>query len=107
MTLGSAKPTATSAGNATITPVDIVSGATDTTDPNVIAIGQLLGTLNSISIGGFQGANGVFTIPSNAATLLSQFGTIDVTSISSTQLQSIVSAAGVGSVVSIPMPRQT
>ncbi len=100
LTLGSAQPTVTSAGNATITPVDIVSGATDTTDPNVTAIGQLLGTLNSISVAGSHGANGVFTIPSNAATLLSQFGSIDVTSISSTQLQSIVSAAGVGSVVS-------
>jgi hypothetical protein len=100
LTLGSVIPSVTSAGNATVTPVDIVPGAMDATDPNVTAIGQLLGTLNSIAVADSGGASGVFTIPTNAATLLSSLGTIDATSITSTQLQTLVTAAGVGGVVS-------
>jgi hypothetical protein len=100
LTLGSADPSVTTAGNAVITPVSIISGATDPTDPKVTAIGQLFGTLNSIAVAGGAGANGVYTIPSNATTLLSQLGTIDITSITSIQLQTVVSAAGVGSVTS-------
>ncbi len=100
LTLGSATPSVTSAGNTTITPVDIVSGAADATDPNVTAIGQLLGTMNSIAVADSGGASGVFTIPSNAATLLAPLGTIDISSITSTQLQTIVNTAGAGSVIS-------
>ena len=100
LTLGSATPSVTLAGTTIVTPVDIVAGATGTSNAKVTAIGQLLGTLNSIAVASNTGASGTFTIPNNATTLLSKLGTADVASITSSQLQNVVTAAGLGSVIS-------
>ncbi len=100
LTLGSAAPTTTSAGTAVVTPVSIVPGASDASNPKVTAIGQLLGTLNSIAVANNAGASGTFTMPANAKSLIAQIAVTDVASIGTTQLQSLVTAAGAGAVVS-------
>ncbi len=98
LSLGSTMPSAALSGSTTVTPVDLVPGATGTSDPGVTAIGQLLGTLNSIAVANNAGAGGVFTMPSNAASLVAGLGTTTATTITTSQLQSMVTSAGVGSV---------
>lgn len=66
VTLGSAAPAVTSSGAATVTPLSLVPGATAVTDPTVTAIGQLLATLNGISVQAGSGSSGVFVMPTGS-----------------------------------------
>ncbi len=66
ITLGSATPSVSANGSATITPLNLVPGAVGVNDSTVTAIGQLLGTLNNIAKGLNQGSSGVFSIPTGA-----------------------------------------
>ena len=73
--LGSVVPIVTQAGTATVTPVDLYGWPTSY--PLTQLIGQTLGTLNSIAVdrsmtsaSGVPPSSGVFTIPSDVATMM-------------------------------------
>ena len=56
-------------GTTTVTPVNLVAGATAPTDPGPTAIAQFLQTLNTITAGtSGSGASGVLTMPADSAT---------------------------------------
>lgn len=100
VTLGTTQQTLTASttGATTVTPVNLVAGATNATNTGVTAIGQLLDTLNNIAVATGTGKGGIFTIPANAATLVASLGTTNLgtttASLTSAQLQPVVSAAG-------------
>lgn len=62
-TVSNLSATSTSSSPAIITPINLVAGATDASNPTVIAIGQLLGALNSVAVSAGQGVNGMFVVP--------------------------------------------
>jgi hypothetical protein len=91
VTLGSALPIVASDGTSTVTPVNLVSGATGVTDPKVSAIAVLLNTLNKVSAGTGTGQSGVFVMPTDASLIvrLQQLGA-SAGDITSTQIQTIL-----------------
>jgi hypothetical protein len=117
MLVGTAVPQLTLAGNAPVTPVDLVAGSTSSTTA-VQTIGQLLGTLNSIAVArnmdaGRPLSSGVFTMPDNAADLLQPYVALtpplNAAGLSQQQLLDIAASGKVGltspaasAVISVP-----
>jgi hypothetical protein len=103
MLVGTAVPQISLAGNAPVTPVDLIAGSTSSTTA-VQTIGQLLGTLNSIAVAMNIDANlknpsqplplasGVFTMPANAADILNPYYPTAATSLTGPQLQAIAAS---------------
>lgn len=91
VTLGSAAPVVASDGSSTVTPVDLVPGATGVTDPKVSAIAVFLSSLNTVSAGTGKGQSGVFVIPDDASLVgkLQQLGT-SIVNITSSQIQAVL-----------------
>lgn len=95
-------PTTSSSGiPAVITPINLVAGATDATNPTVTAIGQFLGALNSVAVAVGQGSGGRFNIPSptgltgsQATTVATLLGTIQSSSTTAANLATAVSSGG-------------
>ena len=103
VTLGSTSGLTPSAdGTTTVTPVNLVAGATAPTDPGPTAIAQFLQTLSTITTGtSGSGASGVLTMPPDSATddkLTTALRTAGITTASSittvvAQLQTAINSA--------------
>jgi hypothetical protein len=93
VSLGSVTPTINTDGTATVTPMTLVPGATDVTDPQVTAIAQFLNTLNVIAVADGDGATGVFTMPDNTdlQTQLAALGS-GAGTITEAQLQAVLNS---------------
>jgi hypothetical protein len=85
ITLGSAIPTVSATGNATVTPLNLVQNALGVSDQQVTAIGQLLGTLNNIAKILNQSSSGVFNVPTGAA-VVNFFAQLQALGVSPAQL---------------------
>ena len=104
ITLGTATGlsiTSTSGSPAVITPINLVAGATSSSNPTVTAIGQFLGGLNSVAIAVGEGTGGVFTVPSptglsgtQATTVTTLLSTLQSSGTTTTDLSTAVSAGG-------------
>lgn len=101
VTLGTTSGLTPSAdGTTTVTPVNLVAGATAPTDPGPTAIAQFLQTLSTITTGtSGSGASGVLTMPPDSATagkLSTALGAAGITTASSitvSQLQAAINSA--------------
>jgi len=87
-------------GTTTVTPVNLVAGATAPTDPGPTAIAQFLQTLSAITTGtSGGGASGVLTMPDDSAThgtlstALTGAGITAASSITASKLQNAIDAA--------------
>ena len=100
--------TSATTGATTVTPVDLVPGATGVTDPKVTAVAQLLSALNIISVGEGSGSNGVFTIP-NSAALKAKLMALNqpAQNISTAQLQQAIDSVYVPGKYSVPQAPQS
>ena len=104
ITLGTATGlsiTSTSGSPAVITPINLVAGATSSSNPTVTAIGQFLGGLNSVAVAAGQGTGGLFTVPSatglsgtQATTVTTLLSTLQSSGTTTTDLSTALSVGG-------------
>lgn len=94
VTLGSYAPPIAADGSATVTPLNLVVGATSVADARVTAIGQFLNTLNALSTAQGSGRNGIFVVPTGTGlqTALTALNTT-APNLTATQLQSALDSA--------------
>ncbi len=85
--LGSASPSPALDGSTTVTPLSLVPGAVDVSDPTVTTIAAFLNTLNAVSVGEGLGASGVYVIPNDPA-LVAQLNTLGT--LTTANLQTVI-----------------
>lgn len=98
-TVSNLSATSTSSSPAIITPINLVAGATDASNPTVIAIGQLLGALNSVAVAAGQGVNGMFVVPTatgpNAAIVTALLDKLQSANLTTSTLATALASGGV------------
>lgn len=97
-TVSNLSATSTSSSPAIITPINLVAGATDASNPTVIAIGQLLGALNSVAVSAGQEVNGMFVVPTatgpKAAIVTALLDTLQSANLTTSNLATALAPSG-------------
>lgn len=101
-TVSNLSATSTSSSPTIITPINLVAGAADASNPAVIAIGQLLGALNNVAVSVGQGINGMFVVPTvtglgaaQAATVTTLLNALKGSQITTSNLAAALVSGGV------------